>query len=137
MEMAFDRCRMAEAAKEQVRVIERSGEGSVEAVRVTKESHQSRSPERSQGKCSRCRRESVPGVDGRMELGVVLPLARHVILARVLVIFQRCVALLVRRPRQPVSVEDEVFAIGPLAEGVPDAQKNASALVLFDGPGAS
>ena len=44
---------------------------------------------------------------------------------------------------QPVSVEDEVFAIGPIAEGVPDAQENASAdskafhVGAIDGPGAS
>ena len=43
---------------------------------------------------------------------------------------------------QPVSVEDEVFAIGPIAEGLPDAQKNASAdskafhVGAIDGPGA-
>ena len=134
LEMAFDRCRMAEATKEQVTVIQRSGDGSVEAVRVTKKvtNHARRKD----------RRESFPGV----ELGVVLPLARHVILARVLVIFNdvsHYYSKKAKAPVQPFSVEDEVFAVGPIVEGVPDAQKNASTdskafhVGAIDGTGAS
>ena len=129
---------MAEAAKEQVRVIERSGEGSLEAVRVTKESHQSRSPEKSQGKCSRCgwshgtRRCPALGKTCHTCKGI----GHFSTMCRTTI--KKAKALV-----QPVSVEDEVFAIRPIAEGVPDAQKNASAdskvfhVGAIDGPGAS
>ena len=138
LEMAIDRCRMAEAAKEQVRVIERSGEGSVEAVRVTKESHQSRSPERSQGKCSRCGWSH--GTRRCPALGKTCHTCKGIGHFSTMC---RTTSKKAKALVQPVSVEDEVFAIGPIAEGLPNAQKNASAdskafhVGAIDGPGAS
>ena len=55
LNMAFDRYRIAETSKEQVRVIKGRGDRSIEAIPVTKESHQSRC-------CDICGRKNVPGV---------------------------------------------------------------------------